>query len=216
MASQPPRRTLSTTRLLCLLTQLQTETRKSMDDVARGIGVHPSLVSKLKNEPFRNVRTLTIEKVTEKVGLDPRFFTDPKLGNNPDYRRYLLGRTASAVAKSPKKASSPKRSKKQQQQQFADAAAAPLDSADVIRALDMLYASPEERDALHDVVDQHRFPFINQALVQAIISGIRKGQRMQRYVDDALSASIDEEMAKSGADDDDAGDDAGDDDVDKD
>lgn len=214
MASQPPRRTLSTTRLLCLLTQLQTETRKSMDDVARGIGVHPSLVSKLKNEPFRNVRTLTIEKVTEKVGLDPRFFTDPKLGNNPDYRCYLLGRTAS-IAKPSKKAPATKRSRKQQ---FADAAAAPLDSDDVTRALDTLYASPEERDAFHDVVAQHRFPFINQALVQGIISGIRKGERLQRYVDDALSASIDEEIAKGGdtddgdTDDDNTSDDAADND----
>ena len=70
-------------------------------------------------------------------------------------------------------------------------------SEEVLRTLDSLYASVEERAVFNEVLADCRFPFVNQALVQGIISGIRKGQRMNQYVDAALDSSIEEELQKS-------------------
>jgi hypothetical protein len=197
-----PKRTLATKRLICLLTQLKAETGLAMVHVARDIlGIDSTIPSKLmaSGTSFRNANGLTIEKVVDTFGIDPNYFSEPSLGTNPDYRplmRRARGNASTLSRRAAKQAAKRLASAKRKPGRTPsyDAAALP---DDVLATLDNLYASAEERAVLTEVLADCRFPFVNQALVQGIISGIRKGQRMNQYVDDALNASIDEQAAKS-------------------
>lgn len=201
-----PRRTLATKRLICLLNQKKAETGLAMVHIARDIlGIDSTIPSKLMahDSSFRNASGVTIEKVVEAIGIDPSYFSDPSLGPNPDYRLFI--RRPGAPASSLSKSASKQASKRLAAAKRKPTRAASYDPGalpeEVSRTLDSMYASVEERAVFNEVLADCRFPFVNQALVQGIISGIRKGQRMTQYIDDALNASIDEQAAKSEHDD---------------
>lgn len=197
MPTRPPKRTLGTKRLICLLNQKKTETGLAMIHIAREIGIDSTIPSKLMANDaatFRNASAVTIEKVGDATGIDPRYFSDPTLGPNPDYRQFIT--RPSAPRTSAKQAPKRRQQSKDKNGRGAYSSSSGALPDEVLRTLETLYASDDERAAFSEVLADCRFPFLNQALTQGIIAGMRKGQRMPQYVDDALGASIDEEAAK--------------------
>jgi hypothetical protein len=217
----PPRkkvRTLATTRLVALIEQLLNEIesvsgkQRKVTDV---LGIESTLPSKLKENPYRNVDVQTVEQVVASIGIDAQFFSVP--GTTPNYREYMPdGRSAvaqylKAGKSSPGTARAPSwdghesalssygeqtapngrrggRSAKPAQQTNLPQA--------IIEAFAEMNASLDERQAFAELLKDYNFPFLNRSLARAFVIGLRKGKRLNQRVDEALEASIDEEVGR--------------------
>lgn len=87
-------RPIETKRFLALIDQLTAESggseRAAMVKLAC---FDPSYAVRLRKEPWRSVGQSVRSKIQKKLGLDPRFFDDPTLGETPRYRDHLLSGT---------------------------------------------------------------------------------------------------------------------------
>jgi hypothetical protein len=91
-------RTLAAARLVALVEQRRAagETDRA---IAADLGMDASILSKLRTEPFRNVRPATLEQVISRLGIDPQYFTEPSLGAEPDHRKWLTSGAQAASSR---------------------------------------------------------------------------------------------------------------------
>lgn len=57
--------------------------------IANKIGISPSMLSKIEGETKNNLQDSTIKDILDALHLDPAFFFDEALGDEPDYRQYV-------------------------------------------------------------------------------------------------------------------------------
>lgn len=81
---------LARDRVLLLLEQLQAEQGLTFHGAAVAAGLDASYAHKLRTGGRESIGHRQLGRVAEKLGLDPSFFSDPKLGTKPDYRASLL------------------------------------------------------------------------------------------------------------------------------
>lgn len=84
---------LARNRVLLLLEQLQAEQGLTFHGAAVAAGLDASYAHKLRTGGRESIGHRQLGRVAEKLGLDPTFFSDPKLGAKPDYRASLLKTT---------------------------------------------------------------------------------------------------------------------------
>ncbi len=195
MAKKPRAQSRQAKRLILLIKQLLAE--PAFDDnqraVATALNIDPSLPSKFNRDPHRDVDGEVIERVLEHfeptpgMCLDSAFFLDASV-NSPDYRNYT-------------RAKAPARRRKPSEPLLLPAApAATQASGEVNEMLHALGASARERELFDEHLRLFEYPFVNGGHVKAFIGGLRKGRSLLEATDDAVNASIDQEIKKQNGD----------------
>jgi len=73
----------------------------SQRKAARRVGCPPSSFSEYHNG-IKHAESLQIERAVEHLGVSRDFFSDPSLGDKPDYRRFIMKGGQSALGDLPK------------------------------------------------------------------------------------------------------------------
>lgn len=76
-------------RVLALLDQLMAERDLTEHAAAKVAALDPSYAHKLRTGERDSIGHRQLEAIVKKLGLEPNYFTDPALGDRPDYRKHL-------------------------------------------------------------------------------------------------------------------------------
>lgn len=69
--------------------------------IAKKIGVSPSLLSKIERGAKSRLQDDTIKAIVDSLSLDPAFFFDETLGDEPDYRSHIRKRDGNVKREPP-------------------------------------------------------------------------------------------------------------------
>ena len=190
MGKEPREQSRPAARLSSLIKQLLKESRfgGNRRKVATALSIDPSIPSKFNTDPLRDVDTPVINRLIDNFEpiaghrLDPDFFYNESLGDNPDYRKFVR----------------PKQSPRRRNPTPASTAPFPVSSVstDADDMLKAMGATAQEKRLFEEHLKLFEYPFVSGAHVKAFLGGLRKGLSMLQATDQAVNASIDDEVAR--------------------
>jgi len=176
MARTPSR---AAPRLTLLLRQMEEELggiRGARATIARRTTLDPAVVSDFLNDKRDNVKGEIIDRVCDKMNIDPDFFYKPwPEGQDRHYKDFPAKRNRSGAV---------------QQRRSADVDDNDATDASDDDVLDELRPTPDELSALQSHLQKYRYPRVDGSIKRAFILGMR-----QRRVQPAMDAAVNE-MAK--------------------